>query len=67
MKDRERLLALLQDWGITPQEHRGVYDGEPTNSLLLEAGEGGVAGYPGFVCTLSFAEDGSFKGVGVWE
>lgn len=70
--DRERFLALLKDFGITPQ-----LPGDPMvdmgtdppegNGVHLVANHGGVEGYTGFLCRWEFDDEGRFKGVSVWE
>lgn len=60
MTDKERLLALLKDFGLTPNEYGGI-------AVRLAANEGGVNGYPGFFCDFVFTRDGKFADVGVWE
>ncbi|MEV6684422.1 hypothetical protein AB0N28_03600 [Streptomyces sp. NPDC051130] len=64
MTDREKLLALLTEFGVSPSpsEHP-----EDEHGVTLEAYVGGVAGYSGFLCTFEFTADGEFKNVGVWE
>jgi hypothetical protein len=61
VSDRERLLALLRDFGVTPSANADAGDVE------LAPGEGGVNGYWGLVCAFRFTPEGAFKGVGVWE
>lgn len=60
MTDKERLLELLEAYGVTPS---------PSDSYVvsLHAKEGGVAGYTGFYCEFSFDKEGKFLNVGVWE
>jgi hypothetical protein len=60
--DKERLLALLKDFGII-----GFIADQDEQTVRLEAGEGGVMGSPGFVVDFCFDADGKFKDVGVWE
>lgn len=64
MTDREKLLALLAEFGITPAPNN-----EPDTEfdVDLQAQVGGVAGYDRFRCVFTFNEDGAFDGVGVWE
>lgn len=60
MSDKERLLALLKDFGLTPSEYgQGV--------VRLEAGSGGVHGHSGFFVDFEFTADGTFEDVGVYE
>ena len=60
MSDKERLLALLKDFGVTPSEHGGI-------AVRLAAQEGGVDGWEGFFCDFVFTPEGKFADVGVWE
>lgn len=61
MSDKERLLALLRDFGVTPD----ISDDGCGVRLLADSG--GVEGWTGFFCDFDFNEEGKFKGVGVWE
>ncbi len=61
MTDKERLLALLEDFGITPKVS------EDDHGVRLLAGSGAVEGHPYFFCDFDFNADDSFRGVGVWE
>lgn len=67
MTDREKLLALLADFGVTPTQFADVWRGEPMEFVTLEAQEGGVQGYSYFECQFAFTKDGTFQSVGVWE
>jgi hypothetical protein len=60
MTDKERLLALLKDFGITPKEYAET-------AVRLAAGEGGVEGCTDFFCDFVFTPEGKFADVGVWE
>lgn len=62
MTDKERLLALLDDFGLAPTPVLT----EP-NDVILRAGHGGVEGYVGFECVFEFDADGKFHHVRVWE
>jgi len=62
MTDREKLLALLANFGLAPDVPE-VVGGE----VSLIAKEGGVQGYDGFHCTFSFDDYGAFTRVGIWE
>jgi hypothetical protein len=64
MTDKERLLALLQDFGIEPQDDTRHFG---RNAVVLEAHKGGVIGYDAFICRFSFTPEGKFEEVGVWE
>ena len=64
MTDRERLLALLEDFGVQPDQNE---IGETPDSVLLTAHVGNVTGYGGFVCEFQFTPEGEFLEVSVWE
>lgn len=61
---QERLLALLKDMGIEPQET--VRDGTTWVSLIAHEN---FPGYGGFECDFAFGPDGTFTrdGSGIWE
>lgn len=57
--DKERLLALLSDFGISFTQGDGV---------TIEAKVGDkVKGYTGFCADFMFTPDGEFVEVGIWE
>lgn len=60
MSDKERLLALLKDFGLTPSEYGGI-------AVRLAADEGGVEGHVGLFCDFVFTNEGEFADVGVYE
>lgn len=60
VNDRERLLALLRDFGLTPSEYGDAV-------VRLAVSEGGVEGYTGLFCDFVFMNEGEFAEVGVWE
>jgi len=62
VSDKERLLALLKDFGVTPTS-----PSDDESIVSLEAGAGEVRGYPFFVCNFTFDAEGKFMYVGVWE
>ncbi|MGW6855833.1 hypothetical protein [Streptomyces xanthophaeus] len=64
LTQREKLLALLTEFGITPAPAK---DPEEEFDVVLEAKVGGVGGYSNFVCAFEFKSDGAFSGVGIWE
>jgi hypothetical protein len=64
--DKERLIELLDSFGITPSANEGLGD-LAQHVVTLRAGEGGIKGYRDFVADFEFNPDGSFKDVGVWE
>lgn len=66
MTDRDRLLGLLNDFGITPVDP--AKHSYPACDVILEAEEGGVKGYYDFIVVFSFDnESGKFLEAGIWE
>lgn len=66
---RERLVALLAEFGIQPMDETCRYpapDYDPQAVTLL-AHHGGVDGYSSFYAVFEFDDAGQFKTVGVWE
>jgi hypothetical protein len=61
MTDKDKFLGLLDEFGITPSSESS--DGE----VVLEAHQGRVDGYTGFICRWAFDPDGKFVNVGIWE
>jgi len=61
MNDKERLLALLQDFGVTP---KAVVTG---HHVRLMGGYGGVQGFEHIYCDFAFDEEGEFVEAAVWE
>jgi hypothetical protein len=64
---RERLLALFADFGVTPGLPNTADVDHGPNDVILASGEGGVVGYHGFFTLFAFDERGNFVSVGVWE
>lgn len=65
MTDKEKLLALLAEFGVEPVIDSTNYT---PASVVLEGGTKGlVRGYSGFFCEFEFSENGKFQRVGVWE
>ena len=64
MTDRDRLLALLEDWGVKPSVSH-ITGGD--SHVELTAHYGGVTGYDGFVCSFHFDKTGKYLAVDVWE
>lgn len=60
--DRDKLLGLLNDFGITPKN-----DPDHPDWVRLEEGHGNVTGYYDFYAIFKFDSDGEFTEVGVWE
>lgn len=74
MNDREKLLALFAEFGLTPySESRAAVDNSrPTPAVDIvglgdDRGDEKVANYSGFYCEFQFLPDGSFYRVGIWE
>ncbi|MCW2725872.1 MAG: hypothetical protein JWN35_2793 [Frankiales bacterium] len=66
MTQRERLLALLAEFGITPAPVEDFEMRDP-HDVVVAAKHGGVEGYSGFECVFTFDAEGRFVCVGVWE
>lgn len=68
---RDRLLALLADFGIEPAVagtvRRGAFHVAEGEEVLLEAHHGNVDGYSGFFARFEFDEAGKFESLSVWE
>lgn len=65
MSDKNKLLALLTEFGVEPKISEGFINGQ--TEVCLAAHEGGVIGYTGFECVFTFDENDKFIDVGVWE
>jgi hypothetical protein len=64
---RERLIELLTEFGITPTP-MGAWHSEVTPlNVVLTADVGGVDGYHGFYVAFAFDDSGQFIDVGIWE
>jgi hypothetical protein len=63
MTQKEKLLALLREFDVTPGT---VADGDE-RLVTLAAHRGNVEGYGGSECIFSFRPDGSFNYVAVVE
>ena len=60
MSDRERVIEMLDDFGVVWREEDG--------RVVVEAQTGPKnVGYVGFVTAISFDEDGNFQSWGCWE
>jgi hypothetical protein len=71
MTQREKLLALLEEFGVTPSTGAELF-GESTRpdeaaDVVLIANHGGVEGYQEFYAYFSFDEAGAFESVTVAE
>lgn len=59
MTDREKLIALLTEFGV------GFTEGE--GSIFCESGSSKVEGYIGFYTSFQFDSTGNFIGMGAYE
>ena len=69
MTDRQRLIDLLDNWGVG-YRHAPSLDlkEEPDEGdVVIEAYLGNVEGYSGFYTVFEFNDDGTFRSVGIWE
>lgn len=63
MSDKEKLVALLEEFGVgfvEEQTARGI-------EIVCEQGASKVGGYGGFVTIFKFSVDGEFLEMGAWE
>ena len=69
--DQERLVALLDDFGIQHQAEPpdGPHDsvGPGGSEVVITSHGDKNDGYMFFYCTFQFGPDGAFEKVGVWE
>jgi hypothetical protein len=68
--DKEKLVALLQEWDVPFAEE--LDQGEQvisvgTDTYTLKAISPKVIGYPGFYTAWTFDAEGKFVNVGAWE
>lgn len=70
MTDKEKLLALLKEWGVSYKDDPNFYN-PALNQVILEANAyadtAKVVGYNGFVTEFTFDKDGKFTNIGIWE
>jgi hypothetical protein len=59
MTDRDKLVAVLVDFGIGHDVGR--------NDVVMVEGNCKVIGYSSFFARFEFDEDGNFEHVGLWE
>lgn len=64
MTHREKLLALLEEFGITPHP---ASEWDMPEAVFLVQGHGNFQGYGGFYALFDFDEDGKFIEAGAWE
>lgn len=71
MTDRDRLEALLSDFGVvfSGTDKWTRHDGSVYPEAVRIEPDAGPKndGYSGFWCEFTFADDGTFLRVGVWE
>jgi hypothetical protein len=67
MTDKDKLIALLREFGINASVESDFGRCHNSDNVLLEAGQGGVDGYNGFYAEFKFDDSGKFVEVGVWE
>ena len=67
MNDKERLVALLRDFGVGFKEEETTSKGENIIQVVCEQGSDRVGGYRGFLTAFEFDRDGTFKTMGAWE
>lgn len=71
MTDKEKLIALLTEFGVGFQEERRdkdmIADGWSEQAVLCEQGMSKVGGYSGFLVDFGFDADGKFVEMGAYE
>ncbi len=67
MTDLEKVEALFTELGIGFTTDIGMENGKPCKILTLASGTAKIVGYVEFFADFTFAEDGKFIEVGVWE
>jgi hypothetical protein len=71
MTDREKLLALMREFGVEPGTGIDFYGNDANTDeakdVVLMAHKGNVHGFMGFACYFSFDEHGAFEHVSVVE
>lgn len=61
MKDYEKLITLLKEFGIEAELD------EDNNIFLVAGSQEKIKGYSMFHVIFNFDEDGKFKNMGIWE
>lgn len=65
MTDKERLIALLTDFGVEFSLGEGAFGEE---AVIIESKTGPKnVGYAGFQAVFEFFGNGNFEEVGIWE
>lgn len=67
MTHKERLLALLKDFGVEADDEPDTRAGVSFDVVTIEGQKGGAGGFLYLRCEFVFNGDGSFRAVGVWE
>lgn len=73
MTDREKLVALLTEWGVgfegenAQRQRHSVGGSGEDNSVILCQGDAKIGGYSGFLAVFEFDDAGAFQQIGVWE
>lgn len=70
MTDRERFLALLDEWGVGyngENAKRNLSREDLSHDVILCQGDPKIIGYTDFLAVFEFEPDGTFKQIGVWE
>jgi hypothetical protein len=69
MTDKEKLVALLKEWGVVYNDSPNIYNG--VNQVVLSTDHYGknskVTGYSGFATEFTFDSEGKFVNIGIWE
>lgn len=68
MTDKEKLIALLNEWGVPFSQHV-VVDPDSPGQIVGVGREGSdkVSGYSGFFTDFEFDLEGKFQCMGAWE
>lgn len=71
MTDREKLLALLDEWGVGyngKYAERNRFDSiDFDRDVMVCAGDTKIDGYSNFFAVFEFEPDGTFRQITVWE
>lgn len=67
MTDRDKLVSLLDEWGVPYTEDKRVIILEADSQYQDLVGRGKIRGYGGFVTHFTFDENGGLLHVGIWE
>lgn len=64
MTDKQRLLKLLEDWGLPSKD--SSHDGGTATSITVGANDK-VEGYTDFTVEFNYDYDDNFVHMGIWE